>query len=519
MVDPAKESFSRNITDLYPVELHFPRLLDRLPAAAYTCDAQGLITYFNQRAERIWGRRPTLNDPADRFCGSYKLYTAEGSPVRHDQSWMALALKGEEHSGHELVVERPDGSRIMTQMHASPIFDDRGKVLGAVNVMVDISERRRAEELLKEADRHKNEFLAILSHELRTPLAPIRNALQVLSLKSPPDPELRSVLGLIDRQIRQMTRLVDDLLDISRIIRRQLELRRECVGLAEVVHAAVEASQPVLEMFGQEFRVSVPPEPVYLDVDRVRLAQVISNLLNNAAKYTGADGRIQLIAAREGDDAVIRVRDSGEGIPAEMQSTIFEMFKQADQSSGRSKSGLGIGLTLARRLVEMHGGTITVNSEGRGRGSEFVVRLPVVDRPSRAAVETGPKQEKPVPATPMRILVVDDDKDSTVSLSMLLQIMGHEVSTAYDGLQAIDLAAEYRPDIVLLDIGLPEMNGYEVARRIRQAPWGGDMTLIALTGWGQEEDRRHSEEAGFDYHLVKPVEAPALNRLLASLKP
>lgn len=521
MVDPAEESYSRKDMDLYPVELHFRRLLDALPAAAYTCDARGCITYFNQCAEKIWGRRPRLNDPADRFCGAYRLYTTEGTPVRHDQSWVALALRGNEYNGYETVVERPDGSRITTLAHASPIYDDRGEVLGAVNVVVDISERRRAEELLKEADRHKNEFLAILSHELRTPLAPIRNALQVLNLKSPPDPELQNVLGLIDRQIRQMTRLVDDLMDISRIIRRQLELRRECVGLAEVVYAAVEASQPVLEMFGQEFSFSVPPEPVYLDADRVRLAQVISNLLNNAAKYTGADGRIQLTASREGDDAVISVRDNGVGIPVEMQSMIFEMFKQADQASGRSKSGLGIGLTLAKRLVEMHGGAITVNSEGRGRGSEFVVRLPAVERPSLQAAgkTTEPKQEKPVSAVPMRILVVDDDKDSTVSLSMLLRIMGHKVRTAFDGPQAIDLAAEYRPDIVLLDIGLPEMNGYEVARRIRREPWGRRMTLIALTGWGQEEDRKHSEEAGFDYHLVKPVEAPALTRLLASLNP
>lgn len=519
MVEPAEESFPRNIADLYPVELHFRRLLDALPTAAYTCDAQGFITYFNRRAEKVWGRRPRLNDSADRFCGSYRLYSTDGSPVSHDQSWMALALKGREYSGYEVVVERPDGSRITTLAHASPIFDDHGRVLGAVNILVDINERWRAEELLKEADRHKNEFLAILSHELRTPLAPIRNALQILSLRSPPDPELQNVLGLIDRQIRQMTRLVDDLLDISRIIRRQLELRRECVGLAEIVYAAVEASQPMLEMFGQEFTFNLPPEPVYLDADRARLAQVISNLLNNAAKYTGTDGRIHLAAMRQDKDAVISVRDTGIGIPVEMQSSIFEMFKQANQSSGRSKSGLGIGLTLAKRLVEMHGGTIAVSSEGHGRGSEFVVRLPITDQSPQASDQAGLKNEKTVSPASLRILVVDDDRDSTVSLSMLLQIMGHQVRAAYDGPQAIDHAAEYRPDIVLLDIGLPGMSGYEVARRIRQEPWGRQMTLIALTGWGQEEDRRHAEEAGFDYHLVKPVEATALAKLLASLKP
>lgn len=520
MFKPAEKSFNRNKMDLYPGELHFHRLLDTLPAAAYTCDAEGRITYFNRRAEEVWGRAPKLNDPNERFCGSHRLYSTDGAPIAHDQCWMALALKGKEYNGYEIVVERPDGTRITALAHASPIFDDGGRLLGAVNVVIDISERRRAEELLKEADRHKNEFLAILSHELRTPLAPIRNALQVLNLKSPPDPELQNVLGLIDRQIRQMTRLVDDLLDISRIIRRQLELRKEYVGLSEIVYAAVEASQPVLEMYGQEFSFSVPSEPVYLNADRARLTQVVSNLLNNAAKYTGTDGSIRLTAERQGDEAVIRVRDTGIGIPADMQSHIFEMFKQADRSSGQSKTGLGIGLTLAKRLVEMHDGDITVNSEGRDLGSEFIVCLPVAGKsPPHNPEPADPGKEKPVSTASLRILVVDDDRDSTISLSMLLQIMGYKASIAYDGPEAIDMAAEYRPDIVLLDIGLPGMNGYEVARRIRRTPWGARMTLIALTGWGQEEDRRQSEEAGFDHHLVKPVEAPALAKLLATFEP
>lgn len=519
MLKPTEESFDWNKTGAYPGEFHFRRLLDTLPAAAYTCDAEGRITYFNRRAEEVWGRTPRLNDSCERFCGSYRLYSPEGAPLAHDQCWMALALKGKEFNGCEIVVERPDGTRLAALAHASPIFDTDGRVLGAVNVVVDISERRRAEELLKEADRHKNEFLAILSHELRTPLAPIRNALQVLNLKSPPDPELQNVLGLIDRQIRQMTRLVDDLLDISRIIRRQLELRKEHVGLSEIVYEAVEASQPLLEMYGQDFNFTVPAEPVFLNADRTRLAQVVSNLLNNAAKYTGADGRITLTAERQGEEAVIRVQDTGIGIPPDMQSRIFEMFKQADRSSGQSKTGLGIGLTLVKRLVEMHDGSITVYSAGRDRGSEFVVRLPVAaDKPAQ---ETQPVHDKtrPVSSSPLSILVVDDDRDSTTSLSMLLQIMGHKVRTAHDGPEAIGTAGEFRPDIVLLDIGLPGMNGYEVARRIRHAPWSSGMTLIALTGWGQEEARRQSEEAGFDHHLVKPVEASALSGLLASIRP
>lgn len=515
ILKPAEGSFNSS----YPGEFHFRRLLDKLPAAAYTCDSQGFITYFNQRAEEVWGRRPKLNDPVDRFCGSLRLYSTDGLPVAHDQCWMALALQGREYNGYEIVVERPDGSRLTALVHASPIQDDKGRILGAINVVVDISERRRAEELLQEADRHKNEFLAILSHELRTPLAPIRHALQVLHLKSPPDPELQKVVGLIDRQVRQMTRLVDDLLDVSRIIRRQLELRKEWTGLAEIVQAAVEASQPLLETCGQKFTYSLPAEPVYLEADRARLAQVISNMLNNAAKYTESDGRIWLTAERLAEEVVITVGDTGIGIPVEMQSRIFEMFRQADHSIERSQSGLGIGLTLTKRLVEMHEGTITVRSEGRGRGSEFVVRLPTAGTSPQALDRAESASERAAPAASLRVLVVDDDRDSAVSLSMLLQIMRHEVHTAHDGPQAVELAEEYRPDVVLLDIGLPGMNGYEVARKIRQAPWGRQMVLIALTGWGQEEDRQHSKEAGFDYHLVKPVEGPALTRLLASLEP
>jgi signal transduction histidine kinase len=380
--------------------------------------------------------------------------------------------------------------------------------------------QQRAQELTK-ADRQKDAFLATLAHELRNPLSPIRNAVHVLQLKSHPDPEVQWGLDVIGRQLQQMTRLIDDLLDISRITHNTLELRQERLELGEALQAAVEISRPLIEASGQAFAVTLPPEPIALDADPIRLAQVISNLLNNAAKYTERGGHIWLTAERQGREAVITVRDTGIGIPAEMLPRIFEMFMQEDRSRNRAQGGLGIGLSLAKRIVDLHGGTITAHSEGPGRGSTFIVRLPVVREPSPARPGARREHEHTTPASSpaasRRILVVDDERLSAISLGKLLRIKGHEIRTAYDGLEAVQVADEFRPDVVLLDIGLPKMNGYEVAQRIRHQPWGQGMVLIALTGWGQETDRHRSKEAGFDHHLVKPVDTSALLQLLASL--
>ena len=274
---------------VYRSETEFRRLLDKLPAGAYTCDSQGLITYFNPHAVQIWGRAPKLNDPVDRFCGSFRLFAADGAPINHDRCWMALALQmNNEFNGHEIIVERPDGRRLTVLAHANPLRDDAGRLFGAVNVLVDISDRKQAEEVLKTADRAKNEFLATLAHELRNPLAPIRNAVHVLHLKAVPSPELQWGLGVIDRQVQQMAHLIDDLLDIARITGNKLELRKERIDLAAALHAAVETSSPVIEACQQAFVVNIPTTPIYLDADLTRLAQVVSNLLNNAAKYTEA---------------------------------------------------------------------------------------------------------------------------------------------------------------------------------------------------------------------------------------
>ncbi len=369
---------------------------------------------------------------------------------------------------------------------------------------------------LREADRRKDEFLAILAHELRNPLAPIRNGLQVLRLAGGGGEMVNEARSMMERQLSHMVRLVDDLLDVSRITRNKLELRKERVALATVIHTAVETSRPLIEQFGHTFSVTLTPTPVYLDADPVRLAQVFSNLLTNAAKYTQPGGRIFLTAEVHGAEAVVQVRDTGLGIPADALSCIFEMFSQVDRNIERAQGGLGIGLTLVRRLAEMHGGTVEAKSEGPGRGSEFVVRLPVL-KDSRQRSEGVTTEEGRQARAKRRILVVDDNQDSATSLGMMLTLMGNEVRTAEDGFAAVEAAQEFRPDLILLDIGLPKLNGYDACRRIREQPWSEGMVIVALTGWGQEEDRKRSREAGFDTHMVKPVEIAALESLLAGL--
>ncbi|HEY6065521.1 MAG TPA: ATP-binding protein, partial [Thermoanaerobaculia bacterium] len=394
--------------------------------------------------------------------------------------------------------------------------DREGALVGAVNVLVDVSERKRFENALKEADRSKNEFLATLAHELRNPLAPVRNAVEILNRKLPASPDTRWALDVIDRQMQQMTRLIDDLLDIARITCNRLELRRERIELSDVVNAAVETSRALIEGRGHELVVSLPPQPICLDGDLTRLAQAISNLLNNAAKYTEKGGHIWVKAERHDREVELTVRDTGAGIPVEMLPRVFDMFTQVDRSLERSHGGLGIGLTLVKQLVELHGGSVSASSAGRGKGSEFVVRLPIVAESAKTLPQSTFDRGHLAPARSLRILVVDDNRDSTASLELLLELSGHGVRTAHDGLEALGAADEFRPDVVLLDIGLPKMDGYDVARALRRQPWGRAIVIIAVTGWGQEEDRQRSMEAGFDHHLVKPVDPSTLVELLAS---
>jgi PAS domain S-box-containing protein len=379
-------------------------------------------------------------------------------------------------------------------------------------------ERLRLLRQLKEADRRKDEFLAALAHELRNPLNPIRNAVESLRIKGPPDAALQFERDVIARQVEHLTRLIDDLLDINRIARDKLELRKQPIELSDTVQAAIEMSRPLIDQAGHELTVRLPDEPVWLDGDPARLSQVLMNLLNNAVKYTEPGGQIWLTAIRENGQIAIAVTDTGIGIPPDKLANLFELFYQADQSLERSGGGLGIGLSLVRRFVEMHGGSVTAHSEGLGMGSEFTVRLPVLaDAPVAAAVRSNDGNEKFVGGR--RILVVDDNQDSAKMLATLLRLTGNEVETAFDGLDAIQAGERFGPDVVLMDIGMPRLNGYETCRRMRQQPWGKQALLIAQTGWGQNEDKRRTAEAGFDAHFVKPVSLDALNKLLNKWQP
>ena len=390
--------------------------------------------------------------------------------------------------------------------------DSRPCVLSSV---IDITVRKEAEEKLREANQRKDEFLAMLAHELRNPLAPIRNAAQVLKLVGPKDAHQQWAREVIERQTQHLTRLVDDLLDVSRITRGKVTLARAPLELATIINRAVETSRPLIEASRHQLTVVLSPETVRLEGDVTRLVQVVGNLLNNAAKFTEEGGHIWIEAAREGAEAVIRVRDNGMGLPADLLRHVFDLFTQADRSLDRSQGGLGIGLTLARRLVEMHGGRVEARSDGPGRGSEFIVRLPAeVPSAAEESAQAAAGESARSTSSALKILLVEDNIDSAEMMSFLLELNGHEVRAAHDGAEALEAARAFEPQVVLCDIGLPGMNGYEVAARLREQPALKQTPLIALTGYGQEDARLRSKEAGFDYHLVKPVEPDALNALL-----
>ncbi len=484
----------------------------------------GIIQTWNRGAERLFGYR------ADEAVGRHISLVIPPDRIGEEDEIVAQLKAGQRIDHFETERVRSDGTRIFVSLTISPLMDDQGRVTGASKIVRDITERKRIEvergELadnlrraaadLSETNRRKDEFLAMLAHELRNPLAPISNAVQVLRMGDAAGATVRDITALLERQVRLLSRLVDDLLDMSRITRGRIELRKEHIALAPVVDQAVEAARTSCEAMHHELTVSMPEEPLTLDADPARLVQVIGNLLNNACKFTDRGGRISLHVERDGEHAIIRVRDNGIGITTEQQGRVFDMFSQVDTSLERSRDGLGIGLTLVKTLAEQHGGSATVMSEGLGLGSEFVVRLPLVE-PQSVTIPEEPADLRF--AGRHRILIVDDNEDSASSLALLLELYGHEAHTASDGIAGISLAERLLPDLLLLDIGLPGLNGYEVCRRIRAEPWGKELVIAALTGWGQEEDRHRSREAGFSAHMVKPVELPILLRLLGCIKP
>lgn len=501
--------------------LHLATIVETSDDAIISKSLDGIIRTWNAAAQRLFGYT------ADEAVGRHVSLLIPANRADEESRIIAKLRKGELVEHFDTVRLRKDGRSVHVSITVSPMIDGQGRFIGASKIARDITRQREAEERvaqlmaeLKAADRRKDEFLATLAHELRNPLAPISSMLEVLKREDAAPEHLAQARTTMDRQLSQMVRLVDDLLDVSRITRNRLELRCQRVELASILHQSVETSRPLVDAAGHVLSVKLPPEPIYLDADAVRLSQVFGNLLTNACKYTEPGGRIDLTVERQDGDVVVSVRDTGIGIPAHKLGAVFEMFAQLSTKLDRSRGGLGIGLTLVKRLVELHHGEVTVSSGGLGRGSEFRVRLPVStappDEPLPSPMAAAPAAGA-APPVPRRVLVVDDNKDAAVALATLLRITGNEIAMAHDGLAAIAAAEQFQPDLVLLDIGLPKLSGYEVARRIREQPWGRSMVLVAATGWGQEEDRRKSREAGFDHHLVKPISHDRLGQILADL--
>ena len=622
--------------------------LELIPLPAYTCDINGVITDFNRKAAEAWGREPKLNNPAERYCGSLRLFAADGSPLPADHCWMALALLEKRgFNEQEVVIERPDGSRRTALAYANPLYDDSGLMIGAANIIVDVTERKqvaerlRASELryrrlfqtakdgillldaktgrivdanafmcgllgqdlleltgkelheiglfederankeafaelqrkgyirydnlpvqkpdgkvtqvefvsnvyreddmlvaqcnvrdssarvemeqkiaqhatvLAEESVRKDEFLAMLSHELRGPLAPIRSAAHILKLGRTENPAQSEACDIIERQVAILTRLVNDLTDVARVATGKIRLDVETVDLCCTLRHALETIHPLMNAKRHEVSRGIPEEPIWVRGDATRLEQIAVNLLTNAAKFTGAEGRIDVKVERDGSDAVLRVRDSGVGITAEMLRHVFDLFAQAERSLARSQGGLGIGLNLVQRLVVLQGGTVEARSAGSGQGSEFIVRLPLAPAPEERLGPTLPSA-RGHGASVMRVLVVDDNEDGCTLLAEFVRMQGYEVKTAFTGPAALAAAAAWRPDAVLLDVGLPGLDGFEVARRFRADPASKAMKLVAVTGYGSKHDIEMGREAGFDIHLTKPVDLPTIQQVLAS---
>jgi PAS domain S-box-containing protein len=648
----AQLAVTRDITErkraeeaLRDSEARFRNLLLALPAAVYTTDREGRITLFNDQAAQVWGRHPDIGK--DMWCGSWRIFRPDGTPLSHDQCPMAAALhEGRSVRGQEIVIERPDGTRVCVLPYPEPLRDASGEIVGAVNMLVDITDRKQAEEArsrlaaivessndaviaqsldgtitswnkgaerifgysaeeivgrpittlaapgslddplailerirqgervehyetlrrtkdgrdicvsltvspvtdtagqiigaskiarditeqkrleealrdrtrqLAEADRRKDEFLAILGHELRNPLGPIRNAVQVLRLRGPADPVLRQSWDMIDRQAAHMARLIDDLLDVSRITHGKVSLRTELLDLVRVVKVTVEDYRSGLEEAGLTFQLQLPDGPLWVRGDPTRLAQVVGNVLHNASKFTDPGGCVSVRVTQDagGDTAVIAVRDTGIGMDEKTLAEVFETFHQAENSQTRSRGGLGLGLALVKGLVDLHDGSVQAASEGPGRGSEITIQLPIARAPEASKAGSS----APAPAQRMhRILVIEDNRDAAESLKMLLGLVGHQVETAYTGAAGVETARAFHPQVVLCDIGLPgEMDGYTVAQALRQEPPLASAHLIALTGYAQEDDQRCARNAGFDRHMTKPVDLDELQAVLASL--
>ncbi|WP_205678810.1 ATP-binding protein [Aquisphaera insulae] len=482
----------------------YEAVLSSTPDLAYVWGLDHRFTYANEGLLRMWGK--TWDEAIGKNCLElgYEPWHAE----MHDREIEEVRATRKPLRG-EVPFTGTFGRRIYDYLLV-PVLGAGGEVEAVAGTTRDVTERKEMEQELRDHDRKKDDFIALLAHELRNPLAPIRNGLNVLRLAGAESAVARETREMMERQLTHMVRLIDDLLDISRINRNKMELRLSRVPLAEALKDALEAARPFIDAEGHTLTVSVPDRPIYVEADLTRLAQVFGNLLTNSAKYTRRGGNIHLTVERRGEVASISVSDDGIGIPAASQAHIFDMFSQVDRSVERATGGLGIGLALVKGLVEMHGGKVAAQSDGEGMGSTFTITLPIAAEPA------APKARQPSgqAAIRRRVLVVDDSRDGAVSLARMLRLMGHDVRTANDGIEGVEAAREFRPEVILMDLGMPLLNGLDATRRIRGQDWGRDIVIIALTGWGQEGDKERSRDAGCDGHLVKPVDFDELRKLL-----
>ncbi|MGB6604222.1 MAG: PAS domain S-box protein [Steroidobacteraceae bacterium] len=461
---------------------------------------RGATRIFGYTAAEVIGRPITIIIPPE-------LYSEE-------EQILGKIRRGERIDHFDTTRVAKDGRRLAVSLSVSPVRNAAGVIIGASKIARDISERKQAEEALLEADRRKDQFLALLAHELRNPLAPIRYALAASKRAGTVEVHKRTE-EVIDRQVTHMTRLLEDLLDIARITRGAFEIKKNPTELTYIIGTAIETARPILKAKRHTLSLDLPRQSLPLEADAVRLAQVFSNVLINAAKYTNAGGQIALRAVKKGQQVVVSVRDNGIGISADLMPRIFDLYAQGRESFGRNEGGLGIGLSLVHGLVTLHGGTIEAHSDGPGKGSEFIIRLPI-GRPSEVIPDAELSNDIPS-ETGLKVLVVDDNRDAAETCAALLEASGHQVRTAYTGTQALELAHSLRPHALLADIGLPDIDGFELAQKIRTSSWGSDIVLVAITGWGKEADRQKAFDCGFDYHLTKPTSAESIESILHSV--
>jgi PAS domain S-box-containing protein len=507
----AKEALERKSEELEQQRGWFEVTLNSIGDAVITTNVEGRVTSLNPVAETMtgWSVAEARGEPLERV---FMIINEDTRRLAENPVAKALQLGKTIGLGNHTALISKDGTEVAIEDSAAPIRDRNGNACGAVMVFHDVTKRRRAEQALRDTDRRKDEFLATLAHELRNPLAPIRQAARILRAGTATEAQKRWCQDVIDRQVQHMALLIDDLLDIARVSRGTLELRIETTELAAVIEAAIETARPIIDAKRHKLSVEIPQQAVPFAADPLRIAQVLSNLLTNAAKYTDPEGQIRLRASGNGEAITISVADTGIGIPTAQIESVFAMFSQVKTSQDRSDGGLGIGLALAKGLVELHGGTIQATSAGLGEGSEFVVRLPHRVLSAVAMPETVTAAA--TPARHRRILIADDNQDAADSLAVLLQMEGHDVTVVRDGREALTTINAVLPEIALLDIGMPELDGYEVARQVRQNTLGRAVTLIAVTGWGQDRDKARALGAGFNHHLTKPIEPAQLLDLL-----